>query len=36
MEVYQQVSIIHTGYCSGTRDTSFHPASACSRWSILF
>lgn len=36
MEVYQQVSIIHTGYCSGTRDTSFCPGAACCHWSILF
>lgn len=36
MEVYQQVSIIRTGYCSGTRDTSFHPGAACCHWSILF
>lgn len=36
MEVYQQVSIIHTGYCSGTRDTSFCPGAACCHWTILF
>lgn len=36
MEVYQQVSIIRTGYCSGTRDISFHPGAACCHWSILF
>lgn len=36
MEVYQQVSIICTGYCSGTRDASFHTGAACCHWSILF
>lgn len=36
MEVYQQVSIIHTGYCSGTRDMSFCPGAACCHWAILF
>lgn len=36
MEVYQQVSIICTGYCSGTRDTSFSPGASCCHWSILF
>lgn len=36
MEVYQQVSIICTGYCSGTRDASFSPGAACCHRNILF
>lgn len=36
MEVYQQASIIFTGNCSGTRDTSFNPRAACCHRSIPF